>query len=117
MDTSLKLEHYRTIIIEILTYYASIPSYGGKNDNSEEQLILDKERDHYQILTIGWENNRRVYYPVFHLDIKNEKIYVQENATDSDIVGKLEDRGVPKEDIVLAFHAPFKRPYTGYAVM
>ena len=25
-------------------------------------------------------------------------------------------QGVPKEDIVLAFHAPHKRPYTGYAV-
>jgi hypothetical protein len=25
-------------------------------------------------------------------------------------------RGVPKEDIVLAFHPPYKRPYTGFAV-
>ncbi len=24
--------------------------------------------------------------------------------------------GVGKEDIVLAFHAPYKRPYTGFAV-
>jgi hypothetical protein len=24
--------------------------------------------------------------------------------------------GVPKEDIVLAFHAPYKRPYTGFGV-
>jgi hypothetical protein len=24
--------------------------------------------------------------------------------------------GVPKEDIVLAFHAPYKRQYTGFAV-
>jgi hypothetical protein len=29
---------------------------------------------------------------------------------------ELEQNGIPKEDIVLAFHAPYKRPYTGYAV-
>jgi XisI protein len=54
---------------------------------------------------------QRVYYPIFHIDIK-----VQKDASDSDLVGKLEEQGVDKADIVLAFHAPFKRPFTGYAV-
>ncbi|HFA48964.1 MAG TPA: XisI protein, partial [Bacteroidetes bacterium] len=27
----------------------------------------------------------------------------------------LMEKGVPKEDIVLAFQSPFKRPYTGFA--
>ena len=44
-------------------------------------------------------------------------IYVQEDATDFDIVGELERQGVPATDIVLAFHAPFKRPITEYAVV
>jgi XisI protein len=44
------------------------------------------------------------------------RIWVQEDATDYDLVGVLEDKGIPKSDIVLAFHAPYKRPYTGYAI-
>jgi hypothetical protein len=107
---------YREIIINLLESYASVPSIGVAGEELEEQLILDTQRDHYQILTIGWENGKRVYYPIFHLDIRNGKIWVQEDATDFDIVGELEQRGVAKNDIVLAFQAPYKRPFTGYGV-
>jgi hypothetical protein len=111
-----KLNRYRQIICEVLTQYANLPSISPTPEEVEEQLILDTERDHYQILTIGWEGAKRVYYPVFHLDIKNGKVWVQEDATDFDIVGELESRGIEKSDIVLAFHAPYKRIHTAYAL-
>lgn len=107
---------YRKIIVEVLKHYFDLPSIAPPGNESEEQLLLDTERDHYQILSLGWDGAKRIYYPVFHLDIKNGKVWVQEDATDFDIVGELENRGVAKEDIVLAFHAPYKRQYTGYAV-
>ncbi|MDX2248670.1 MAG: XisI protein [Bacteroidia bacterium] len=110
-----KLSNYRTLIIELLKQYIAMPSVSASDDELEEQLILDREHDHYQILAIGWQGAKRIYYPVFHLDIKNGKIWVQEDATDFDIVGELENRGVPKSDIVLAFHAPYRRPHTDYA--
>lgn len=68
------------------------------------------------MLAIGWEDGKRVYYPVFHLDIRDGKIWVQEDATDANLVDQLERQGIPKQDIVLAFMAPYKRPFTGYAV-
>ncbi len=68
------------------------------------------------MLAIGWEQGKRVYYPVFHLDIKNGEIWVQEDATDFDRVGALERRGVPKHDIVLGFHPAYKRAMGEYAV-
>ena len=114
-----KLDRYRSIIVNILKHYAAMPYTNPKlnpQDELEEQLIIDTQNDHYQILNIGWEGAQRVYYPIFHIDIKNSKVWVQEDASDSDLVGKLEEQGVDKADIVLAFHAPFKRPYTGYAV-
>lgn len=114
-----KLNRYRTIITQLLQSYADMPSsYEEKNKDTEleEQLLIDTKNDHYQILTIGWEGAQRVYYPIFHIDIKNGKLWIQEDATDSDLVGQLEEQGVDKSDIVLAFHAPYKRPYTGYAV-
>ena len=111
-----QLTDYQTIITEVLRHYAGLPAINRPGDEAEEQLILDTERDHYQILTIGWEQGKRVYYPVFHLDIKNGKIWVQEDATDFDLVGKLEERGVPKHDIVLGFHPAYKRAMGEYAV-
>jgi hypothetical protein len=111
-----KLNNYRTIITGILKKYAAIPVVSSSDSESFDELILDTERDHYQILTIGWEAGKRIYYPVFHLDIINNKIWVQENASDFDLVGELEAKGVSKSDIVLAFHAPFKRKFTDYAV-
>ncbi len=111
-----KVKNYQKIISDILKRYAALPSEGITESELEEQLILDTERNHFQILAIGWEKGKRVYYPVFHIDIKNGKIWIQEDATDFDFVGELERQGVPPTDIVLAFHAPFKRPLTGYAV-
>ncbi|MBC8154426.1 MAG: XisI protein [Bacteroidetes bacterium] len=108
--------NYRQIIVDLLQTYAQMPSVNTLGDETEEQLLLDTQRDHYQVLTVGWEQGKRVYYPVFHLDIRDGKIWVQEDASDSDLVGELERRGVPKQDIVLAFQAPYKRSLSGYAV-
>ncbi|MFN6539298.1 MAG: element excision factor XisI family protein [Nostoc sp. EkiNYC01] len=51
-----------------------------------------------------------------HLDIKNEKIWIQHDGTEGGIADELTNRGVPKQDIVLAFHSPFKRQFTEFAV-
>ncbi len=114
MDKQIK--PYRQIIIDLLQNYMHLPAINVGGDDVEEQLIVDEQRDHYQVLAIGWENGKRVCYPVFHLDIRDGKIWVQEDATDSRIVDQLEKAGVPKKDIVLAFMAPYKRSFTDYAV-
>ena len=111
-----KLTNYADIIKQVITEYATTRKLVN-GPNTEFQLIFDAEHHHYQLYRVGWEGLERVHYCVFHIDIINDKIWVQEDATDYDIVGVLEEEhGVPKEDIVLAFHAPYKRPYTGYAV-
>jgi hypothetical protein len=108
-----KIEQYRTYIQNLLTEYAK----GSPSDDEvETQLIFDKERDHYQVVYAGWKNRRPMYGCVLHLDIKNDKIWIQYNGTEIDIADELVKLGVPKSDIVLAFHEPLMRPYTGFAV-
>ncbi len=65
---------------------------------------------------VGWSNKRRVYGCVLHVDIKNGKIWIQHDGTEGGIADELMDRGVPKHDIVLGFHSPFKRQFTDFAV-
>jgi hypothetical protein len=78
--------------------------------------MYDLLRDHYQVVNVGWENDRRVYGCVLHLDIINNKIWLQYNGTEIDIAQELCARGVPKSDIVLGFQPLYRRPMTEYAV-
>ncbi|WP_413172528.1 XisI protein [Anabaena azotica] len=108
-----KIEKYRQYIQQLLIEYAK----GSPSDEEvETQLIFDKERDHYQVVYTGWKNRRPMYGCVLHLDVKNGKIWIQYNGTEIDIADELVKLGVPKSDIVLAFHEPLMRPYTGFAV-
>jgi XisI protein len=107
-----RLEHYRQCICKLLTGQATPED----DPDVECQLLLDAEHDHYQLLDLGWKGLRRVYHCFIHLDIKDGKIWIQRNMTEVDIAKELVDMGVPKEDIVLGLHPPYKRPHTGYGV-
>lgn len=108
-----KLPKYREYVKTLLTKYAS----DDVSDNDVEvQLILDTERDHYQWMNVGWQGFNRIYRCVMHFDIKDSKIWLQQNLTDRDPAKELVIMGVPPEDIVLGLQAPYKRQYTDYGV-
>ncbi len=108
-----KLELYRSIVTEILTKYSQYkPSYG----QVEIEQIFDRDRDRYQLLAIGWNQQKRIYGTTIHLDIQNEKIWIQQNTTEFDLASDLVEMGVPKQDIVIGFHTPKMRQLTGFAI-
>ncbi|ABA22921.1 fdxN element excision controlling factor protein [Trichormus variabilis ATCC 29413] len=108
-----KLTHYRQLVQNILNDYGEQkPSHS----NIEVETIFDKERDHYQIVNVGWEGQNWVHSCIIHIDIKCEKIWLQWNSTEDDIAANLVAAGVPKKDIVLGFQSPFMRQFTDYAV-
>jgi hypothetical protein len=53
---------------------------------------------------------------VFHLRIRNGKIWVEDDWTEYGVAGELVDAGIAKEEIVLGFHSAKKRPLTEFAV-
>jgi hypothetical protein len=111
MDT---LESYRQIIQSVLTDYAAIPIANGKIDC---YTVFDTKQDHYMVMNVGWDGHRRVYGCVLHLDIKEGKIWIEQNMTEMRVAQELVDRGVPKDDIILGFQATQMREYTGYGVV
>ncbi len=109
-----KAKKYQLIIKKVLSQYATYkPTYG----DIDMQTIFDSEHDHYQVLAVGWEGNHRVYGCSIHLDIKEDKIWIQANNTEIDIAQELVTAGVPKNDIVIAFQPPYLRQVSGYAVV
>lgn len=108
-----KIEQYRQCIQEIIQRHSRYrPAYG----EVELQVIFDTERDHYQLVHAGWHKNHRKYGCLMHLDIKEGKIWIQHDGTETGVANELTELGIPKEDIVLAYQPLYKRPYTSFAV-
>jgi XisI protein len=108
-----KLAHYRQIVQQILQEYSEQKPSDG---NIDVENIFDIERDHYQVVHVGWEGQDWVHSCIIHIDIKSEKNWLQWNGTEDDIAAILVTIGVPKEDILLGFQSPFMKTFTEYAV-
>jgi hypothetical protein len=103
--------NYSEIIQKILTNH----SVNDLANGTEIQLIFDTVRHHYQVLHLGWKQNRRVYGVVIHVDIIDDKIWIQRDGTEIGIANELTELGIPKQDIVLGFKSPLKRHFTDFA--
>ncbi len=109
-----KLERYRKIVSDVLTPLASITF---SNKNIVNETVYDTEQDRYIIVTTGWEGlSKRIYFNYVHIDIINGKVWIQRDGTEDGVGYALEAAGIPKEDIVPAFHPENVRIHTGYAV-
>lgn len=106
------------IIQQFLTDDANLVSSSSLDveKDIEIKMVFDTECDHYQLVNVGWQNGRRVYGCVLHIDIKDGKLWIQHNGTEIYIVEELVKLGVPKEYIVLGFQPPYTRQLTGFAV-
>jgi len=94
MDT---LNNYRQIIQKILTEYSQLPYAYGE---LERQLIIDQT----------------VHGCLVHIDIINDKIWIQRDGTEYGIANELVNAGIPKNQIVLAFQPADIRQYTEFAI-
>ncbi len=104
---------YPKIVQEILGHHTS----NDLETQTEVQLLFDPKRHHYQVLHLGWvaEEQVRVHACIVHVDIKDEKIWIQRDGTEIGIANELVEAGIPKHDIVLGFHAPYKRQFTEFS--
>jgi hypothetical protein len=86
------------------------------NKNIEFMPIEDTNKNHFQIIAMGWEGYKRVFNLLFHLDIIGDKIWVQEDKMEYSITERLVEKGVSKKDIVIGYFPDYHRPYTEFAV-
>ncbi len=110
MDT---LENYRQIIQDLLVQYTNT-SYA--NVDVQNEAIFDKKNDRYCIISGGWDDVIRIHGCLIHIDIINDKVWIQRDDTEDGIAYELENAGIPKSSIVLGFKNPEVRQYTEYAV-
>jgi hypothetical protein len=107
------LSQYRQYIQNILGQHSQLdPQIVGM----ETYTVFDTVHDHYQVVRVGWEGSQRLYGCLIHVDIKDEKIWIQYDGTEYSIAQELIDLGVPSQSIVVAYHAPYARKFTEFAV-
>jgi hypothetical protein len=110
-----KLVNYRRLIKKILGHYAEIINRRPE-PAKETEVVFDEERDHYILHTIGWQDTKRVWNTTVYVRLRNGKIWIEIDWLEHGITPDLLEAGVPKEDIVLAFHHPEMRPFTEFAI-
>ena len=108
-----RLDTYRQIIRSVLKPYTQVAYANVKVQNRQ---VFDREKDRYLILSEGWERQTHLHSCLIHVEIINDRVWIQLDNTEDGIAAELIVAGIPKQDIVLGFHEPEIRPYTGFAV-
>lgn len=114
MAVNQSVDLYRQYIRHLLSERQARASRQRNAQEYEVQTVFDSEQDHYQLLYVGWRGNKRDFGCILHLDIKDGKIWIQHDGTEEGIANRLVEMGVPKQDIILAFHEPYIRQFTGF---
>ena len=109
------LAHHRKIINEVLDAVGA--EFDSPDDPIQTQYIRDQEGGHFLLFSNGWQDSKRVYGCFLHIDLAEDgKVWLQHDGTDFVVAQMLLDKGIPKSELVLAFHHPNRRPDTGLAV-
>ncbi|MDJ1172007.1 XisI protein [Roseofilum sp. BLCC_M154] len=108
-----KLEKYGDYIEGIFNDYARINYVNAEITNTP---IVDRDRHHFLLVSEGWEGKKRVHRTLVHLEIRDDKIWIHFDGMAESVVEQLLTLGVPKEDIVLAFHPPHVRKLGDFAI-
>jgi len=109
MDT---LDTYRTIIREVLQEYVKLQYAYGDIQN---ELIVDRDADRYMVVSVGWQDAKRIHGCLIHIDIIQNKVWVQRDGTETGIANDLLAKGIPKDHIVIGYHDPEVRQHTDFA--
>ncbi|NJO66763.1 MAG: XisI protein [Leptolyngbyaceae cyanobacterium RM1_405_57] len=80
------------------------------------KAVFDENSDSYLLVTLGWDGAKRIHGCLVHIEIINNKVWVQRDETEDGVTKELVAAGIPKHSIVLGFHPEDVRPHTGYAV-
>ena len=109
---AVKKEH-QDAIKSILSEYAQHRPSSGE---IEMETIFDDVQGRYQLVAVGWQGKKRVHGCLIHIDLKNEKVWLQHDSTDAEIARQLVEQGISADQIVLGFQPENYRRHSGFAV-
>lgn len=107
-----RTEFFRDVLTSLLESYDQQEYSYGRLTN---YLIADLRRNHFLVVTEGWDNDTHIHHILIHLFIRDSKIHLLRNGTERDLESELLEHGVLPSEIVPAWLPPSLRPLTDYA--
>jgi len=107
------LTTYQSIIQQLFNSYIE---FLGETDDIQLETIIDTQNNHYLLVEVGWQNGRRIYGALLHIDIIDQKLWIQQDGTEEGIANEFVALGIPKQQIVLGFKPSDRRRVTEFAV-
>ena len=89
-------DQFRDIIKSTLKEFFAISNQSGA---TQDRTVFDDESGVYQWCSYGWQDLKRIFNVVVHIEIGEI----------------LAEKGIPKNQIVLGFQAPYKRGLHGFS--
>jgi hypothetical protein len=107
------VEQLREAIAQVFQEWRDWP---GPQAKFEIVWAMDTNADRYLLLDIGWDGYKRIHGLLAHLEIRDGKIWIQDDSTEEGIATDLLAKGVPKDQIVLGFQHPERRQFSEFAM-
>ncbi len=109
-----RIDKYKDIVQEEMTYRASATS---ANSNIKRHLVVNTDRTDFVVLSFGWKGKIFRHYIVFHIQIKNKKIYIYKNNTYVGLMDIFIKNGISRNDIVIGFLTEFEQSLWKHSVI
>jgi XisI protein len=107
------VSEYPAVIKRVIEAYAALkPSYGA----IDVETIFDEARGRYELVQVGWMDQKRVHGSLVHVDLKGDKVWIQHDGTEHGITDDLLEQGIPRDRIVLGFQHATQRRHGAFAV-
>lgn len=103
-------------IVSVMDDYIAEHAHSESLRGLKYEKVIDTQNLHFQLIMLGWQDRQRVFNLIFHADIIDEKIWIQEDNLEYSVAERLTEHGLSKKDIVLAYFTSTHRQYTEYAV-
>jgi hypothetical protein len=75
------------------------PSHG----NIRLDPVFDEANDRYALMQVGWDRGRRIKGNLVYITLRDGKVYIEYDGIESGVANELIARGIPEDQIVLAF--------------
>ncbi len=114
-----RIARFQKNILSIMEEYADARK--GSNTDTDTQVayrtVVDEQHHRYQLVLVGWQHRERIYHIIFHVEIINNKVWIEEDNSEDSFAEMLVEKGVSKKDIVLGYFSEFHRKHTEYAAV
>lgn len=91
---------YREILKQAFLDYSKLrPSHG----DIRVDTVIDETPGRYALMHAGWDRERRVSGDLLYVTLRDQKVHIEYDGMGYGISEDLVARGIPEEDIVLAY--------------